>query len=45
MVAARSVRRALLALLTEHLATGQADVTSYADDLATLLLNARGRGS
>ncbi len=44
-VAARSVRRALLALLTEHLATGQADVTSYADDLATLLLSARGRGS
>jgi len=45
MVAARSVRRALLALLTEHLATGQADVTSYADDLATLLLSARGHGS
>jgi len=44
-VAARSVRRALLALLTEHLATGQADVTSYADDLATLLLSARGHGS
>ena len=44
-VAARSVRRALLALLTEHLGTGQADVTSYADDLATLLLSARGRGS
>jgi hypothetical protein len=45
MVAARSVRRALLSLLTEHLATGQADVASYADDLATLLLSARGRGS
>jgi AcrR family transcriptional regulator len=44
-VAARSVRRALLSLLTEHLATGQADVASYADDLATLLLSARGRGS
>jgi AcrR family transcriptional regulator len=38
-VAARSVRRALLSLLTEHLATGQADVPSYADDLASLLLN------
>jgi len=45
VVAARSVRRALLSLLTEHLATGQADVASYADDLATLLLSARGRGS
>lgn len=45
VVAARSVRRALLSLLTEHLATGQADVGSYADDLATLLLSARGRGS
>lgn len=44
-VAARSVRRALLSLLTEHLATGPADVDSYADDLATLLLSARGRGS
>jgi AcrR family transcriptional regulator len=44
-VAARSVRRALLSLLTEHLASGQADVASYADDLATLLLSARGRGS
>ena len=44
-IAARSVRRALLSLLTEHLATGQADVASYADDLAALLLSARGSGS
>jgi AcrR family transcriptional regulator len=44
-IAARSVRRALLSLLTEHLATGETDVDSYADDLATLLLSARGRGS
>jgi AcrR family transcriptional regulator len=43
--AARAVRRALLALLTEHLATGQADVASYAEDLAALLLSARASGS
>jgi AcrR family transcriptional regulator len=44
-VAARSVRRALLSLLTEHLATGEADVGSYADDLAALLVSGRGSGS
>lgn len=36
-VAARLVRRALLSLVTEHLATGAADVTSYGADLAALL--------
>lgn len=37
-VAARLVRRALLALVTEHLATGHADITEHADDLAAALL-------
>jgi AcrR family transcriptional regulator len=36
-VAARLVRRALLSLVTEHVATGTADVRSYADDLADVL--------
>jgi AcrR family transcriptional regulator len=36
-VAARLVRRALLAVVTEHLATGRADVGSAADDLAAAL--------
>jgi AcrR family transcriptional regulator len=35
--AARLVRRALLALVTEHLAAGTPDVASYADDLAGAL--------
>lgn len=35
--AARLVRRALLAVVTEQLATGAADIPSYADDLATVL--------
>jgi AcrR family transcriptional regulator len=43
--AARAIRRSLLALLTEHLATGRADVSSYGEDLAALLLSARGSGS
>jgi AcrR family transcriptional regulator len=36
-VAARLVRRALLAVVTEHLATGEADVGSSAVDLAAAL--------
>jgi len=36
-VAARLVRRALLAVVTEHLATGEADVRGAADDLAAAL--------
>jgi AcrR family transcriptional regulator len=36
-VAARLVRRALLSLVTEHLATGRSDVSSCADDLAAVL--------
>jgi hypothetical protein len=36
-VAARLVRRTLLAVVTEHLATGQDDRTSTADDLAVAL--------
>jgi AcrR family transcriptional regulator len=36
-VAARLVRRTLLAVVTEQLATGSADVASHADDLATAL--------
>lgn len=39
-VAARLVRRALLSLVTEHLATGAADIASYGDDLAALLFPA-----
>jgi AcrR family transcriptional regulator len=39
-LAARLVRRALLSLVAEHVATGQADVASYADDLATALFDA-----
>jgi AcrR family transcriptional regulator len=39
-VAARLVRRALLSLVTEHLATGAADAASYGDDLATILFGA-----
>jgi AcrR family transcriptional regulator len=38
-LAARLVRRALLSLVTEHVATGQADVASYADDLAAALFD------
>jgi AcrR family transcriptional regulator len=41
-VAARLVRGALLALVTEHLATGEHDVASYADDLAAALFGPRG---
>ncbi|HET6951736.1 MAG TPA: TetR/AcrR family transcriptional regulator [Acidimicrobiales bacterium] len=41
-VAARLVRRALLSLVTEHLATGTADAASYADDLAAALFGAPG---
>jgi hypothetical protein len=40
-VAARLVRRALLSLVTEHVATGTADVRSYADDLAAALFGPR----
>lgn len=42
-VAARMVRRALLSLVTEHLATGGADVASYGDDLAAALFGRGGR--
>jgi TetR/AcrR family transcriptional repressor of nem operon len=41
-LAARLVRRALLSLVTEHLATGQIDATSYADDLAAALFGVPG---
>jgi TetR/AcrR family transcriptional repressor of nem operon len=38
-LAARLVRRALLSLVTEHVATGRADVASYAEDLATAVFD------
>ncbi len=40
-VAARLLRGALLALVTEHLATGGGDVDSYGDDLAAALFGPR----
>lgn len=41
-VAARLVRRALLALVTERLAAGDGDVAAYASDLATSLFGSAG---
>jgi AcrR family transcriptional regulator len=41
-VAARLVRRSLLALVTEHLATGSADVDAHADELAEVVFEGPG---
>jgi len=41
-VAARLVRRSLLSLVIEHLATGELGTASYADDLATVLFGPAG---
>jgi AcrR family transcriptional regulator len=42
-VGARLVRRSLLALVTEHLATGSADVDAHATELATVMLGSTER--
>jgi AcrR family transcriptional regulator len=41
-LAARLVRRSLLSLVIEHLATGELDPASYAEDLATTLFGPAG---
>lgn len=42
-VGARLVRRSLLALVTEHLATGSADVDAHTTELATVMLGSTER--
>jgi hypothetical protein len=41
-VGARLVRRSLLALVTEHLATGSADVDAHATELASVMFGSAG---